>query len=114
MKVSVAIALATLASSAGAEKPCLAVGEPVHWVADYCMLKMETDDEIAVSDCIEEERKARFPNACASITHFKQRMCAQMIRNGTKSGTLDQCVKDPTFKGRTVEAGGVGGLPKGK
>jgi len=114
MKAGVAIALAAWASFAGAEKPCLAVGEPIHWVADYCMLKMETDDEIAVSDCIEEERKARFPNACASITHFKQRMCAQMIRNGTKSGTLDQCVKDPTFKGRTVEAGGVGGLPKGK
>ena len=114
MKVGVVIALAAWASSAGAEKPCLAVGEPIHWVADYCMLKMETDDEIAVSDCIQGERKARFPNACASNTHFKQRMCAQMIRNGTKAGTIDQCVKDPTFKGRTVEAGGVGGLPKGK
>ena len=86
----------------------------MHWVADYCMLKMETDDEIAVSACIEEERKARFPSPCVSNTHFKKRMCAQMIRNGTKSGTLDQCVNDPIFKGRTVEAGGVGGLPKGK
>ena len=114
MKVSVAIALAAWVPFTGAEEPCLAVGEPIHWVADYCMLKMETDDEIAASDCIEEERKTRFPNACASNTHFKQRMCAQMIRNGTKAGTMDQCVKDPTFKGRTVEAGGVGGQRKGK
>jgi hypothetical protein len=105
---SAAIVLAAWTSFARAEGPCLAVGEPVHWVADYCMLKMETDDEIAVSGCIEEERKAQFPSACASNTHFKQRMCAQMIRNGTRTGTLDQCVRDPAFKGRTVEAGGVG------
>jgi len=86
----------------------VAEGEPVQWVADYCMLKMETDDEIAVSGCIEEERKKSFPNSCASNLHFKKGMCEAMIRNGTKSGTVDQCVKDPTFKGRVVEAGGVG------
>jgi hypothetical protein len=108
MKAGAAIALAAWALSAGAEDPCLAAGEPIHWVADYCMLKMETDDEIAVSDCIAEERKARFPNACASNTHFKKRMCEQMIRNGTRAGTIGSCVKDPAFKGRTVEAGGVG------
>lgn len=78
------------------------------------MLKTETDDEIAVSDCIQDARKTHFPDACASNTHFKKRMCEQMIRNGTKAGTIDQCVKDPTFKGRTVEAGGVGGKPRGK
>jgi hypothetical protein len=32
-----------------------------------------------------------------------------MIRNGTKPGTVDECVKDPAFKGRVVAAGGVGG-----
>lgn len=100
-----AIAWATLV---GADNRCAAEGEPVHWVADYCMLKMETDDEIAVSGCIEEERKKSFPNSCASNLHFKKGMCEAMIRNGTKSGTVDQCVKDPTFKGRVVEAGGVG------
>jgi hypothetical protein len=31
-------------------------------------------------------------------------MCEAMIHNGTKTGTVNQCVKDPTFKGRTVEA----------
>ena len=109
MKASLAIALAAWAIAARAEGPCLAAGEPIHWVADYCMLKMETDDEIAVSGCIEEERKTRFPTACASNIHFKQRMCAQMMRNGTRSGTLEQCVNDSKFKGRTVERGGVGG-----
>ena len=92
-----------------AARPCIAPGEPVQWRADYCMLKMETDDEIAVSDCIESEGKRRFRNACANNTHFKTRMCALVIRNGTRAGSIEQCVKDPSFNGRTVRRGGVGG-----
>ncbi len=106
------IALAFFAASwisfANAENRCVAAGEPIQWIADYCMLKMETDDEIAVSGCIEKERKRRFPSACASNTHFKKRICERMIRNGTRAGTATRCVRDPAFKGRTVEAGGVG------
>jgi len=108
--VFVIAAVVTLAWSEQAhpESRCTVEGEPVQWVADYCMLKMETDDEIAVSDCIQEERKKSFSDSCASNLHFKKGMCEAMIRNGTKTGTVDQCVKDPTFKGRVVEAGGVG------
>ena len=98
-----------LAARANAAAPCPVPGERVHWIADYCMAKLETDDEIAVSDCIEEEGKRRFRDACASNTHFKKRMCEVMVRGGTRSGTVDQCVRDPSFKGRTVERGGVGG-----
>jgi hypothetical protein len=101
------LAAAMVPVAAGGE--CVAPGEPIHWIADYCMLKMETDDEIAVSGCIEAERKTRFKDACASNTHFKKRMCERMIQNGTRTGTLARCLKDPSFKGRTVEAGGVGG-----
>jgi hypothetical protein len=112
MKAYSLVALGVLASGAEAATSCLADGEPVQWVADYCMLKMETDDEIAVSGCIEEERKVRFANDCASNLHFKKRMCELMILNGTRAGTLDLCVNDPAFKGRTVEAGGVGAYPR--
>jgi hypothetical protein len=108
MRACAAFVLAASVSLAEAEAPCVAHGEPVQWVADYCMLKMETDDEIAVSDCIEDERKAQFPSACASNTYFKERMCEQVIRNGTRAGTVEQCINDPSFKGRTVAAGGVG------
>ena len=96
-------------AQAGAAPDCPAPGEPIQWIADYCMLKLETDDEIAVSDCIEAERKKTFPSACASNLHFKKHMCEAMIRNETRTGSVDDCVKDPAFKGRTVEAGGVGG-----
>jgi hypothetical protein len=109
MRAVVTLVLLTAASLANAETQCLAAGEPIHWRVDYCMLKMETDDEIAVSGCIEEEGQRRFPNPCASNTHFKKRMCERMIQNGTKTGTLDGCMKDRTFKGSTVRNGGVGG-----
>jgi hypothetical protein len=88
---------------------CAAPGEPVQWRADFCMLKMETDDEIAVSACIEAEGKRRFPGACSANTYFKKRMCRMMLRNGTLRGTLAACVRDPAFMGRTVRNGGVGG-----
>jgi hypothetical protein len=93
---------------AAADK-CAVAGEPVQWIADYCMLKMETDDEIAVSGCIEEERQRPFPDGCAGKLYFKKALCEGVIRNGTRAGTVEQCVKEPAFKGRTVEAGGVGG-----
>lgn len=109
MRCLLYLALSAWASPAPAAAPCAVGGEPIHWIADYCMLKMQTDDEIAVSGCLEEESKTRFPGACASNLHFKRRMCELMIGNGTRAGTVKQCVGDPGFKGRTVRAGGVGG-----
>src|SRR3954471_6534388 len=108
MQTALAFAWIAALSPAVAATPCIAPGEPIHWRADYWMLKKETDDEIAISECLEKEGRRRFANACASNTHFKSRMCALMIRNGTKAETIEQCVKDPSFKGRTVQRGGVG------
>ena len=106
--LAIAIALGATAVGVRAAPTCMAEGEPIQWIADYCMLKMATDDEVAVSGCIEEERSASFPSDCASKLHFKTGMCEIVVRNGTRAGTVWQCVKDPTFKGRVVKAGGVG------
>jgi hypothetical protein len=105
----VAAAAVALPSTARPEDRCSAKGEPIHWIADYCMLKLETDDEIAASDCIEKELKRKFRNRCAAKLHFKKGMCEAMIRSQTRSGSVAQCVRDPKFMGRTVAAGGVGG-----
>ena len=94
---------------AAAAPPCVIPGEPIQWIADYCMLALETDDEIATSGCIEQHLQEQPANACTSKAHYKMRICELLIRNGTRAGTLAQCVKDPAFKGRTVEGGGVGG-----
>ena len=108
MRAVFALALLMAVSVADAAATCPVPGEPIQWRADYCMLKMETDDEIAVSGCIEEEGRRRFPTPCASKTHFKKRMCELAIQNGTAAVTVDRCMKDPTFQGRTVRHGGVG------
>lgn len=109
MRAVSTLALLASVSLATAATPCLAPGEAVHWRVDYCMLKLETDDEIAVSGCIEEEGRQRFPSSCASNAHFKKQMCELMIENGTRAGTLDRCLEDQTFMGPTVRNGGVGG-----
>jgi hypothetical protein len=108
MRAACALALLTALAPVHAAAACLAPGEPIHWRADYCMLEMQTDDEIAVSQCLAREGKRRFADACASNTHFKKRMCELMIRNGTKTGSLSACMNDRNFKGRTVRNGGVG------
>jgi hypothetical protein len=88
---------------------CALPGETIQWVADFCMAKMETDDEIAVSDCIERERK-RLPNdACAAKTRMKRAMCTLAIARGHRSDGVERCVADRGYMGTTVERGGVGG-----
>jgi hypothetical protein len=109
MRAAFVLCLLAACPLANAATPCLAPGHPLHWRVDYCMLKMETDDEIAVSQCIKDESKRRFRNSCASNAHFKKRMCERMIRNGTRAGSVDRCMKDPAFMGRTVRNRGVGG-----
>jgi hypothetical protein len=109
LKAGVLLAgLLLLANAAAAKPACRAEGEPIQWIADYCMLTLGTDDEIAASACIEKESKRRFAGRCASNMHYKTKMCRIMAAAGTRQGSVEQCVKDPTFKGRTVENGGVG------
>lgn len=104
-----AAALVWLLAAAEIAAPCPAQGLTIQWIADYCMLTLETDDEIAASACIEEQLQRRFPTTCAGNTHYKKLMCERMIGNGTRGGSVEHCVGDPAFKGRTVERGGVGG-----
>ena len=87
---------------------CSVQGAVIQWAADYCMLKLETDDEIAADECIGEQIKATFPSECAAKIHFKRAMCGLVIARDGSRGTVEQCVKDPAFMGRTVRNGGVG------
>ena len=104
----VSVVLTASSAHVVAADQCAVAGEPIQWVADYCMLKMATDDEIAVSGCIEEESKTNVSDSCAVKLRLKRSMCEIVVGNGTRTGTVDQCLEDPTFKGRVVEAGGVG------
>lgn len=77
-------------------------------MADYCMAKLETDDEIAIADCLEEERAVIFGGDCAAKRHYKTRLCQAAVARGEYKDR-GQCIADRKFRGTTVRKGGVGG-----
>lgn len=87
---------------------CPIPGETIQWIADYCMARLSTDDEIAASACIADERQVIFRSECIAKTHFKYVMCELAISRRARSGPVDACVNDPTFVGPVVRDGGVG------
>lgn len=92
----------------GSEPACPIPGEPVQWIADYCMAGIGTDDEIAASDCIHRQLERKFDSACKAKAHFKRALCQLMLEQGTVQGPIERCLNDPAFQGRTVRHGGAG------
>ena len=88
---------------------CAIPGTAMHWIADYCMSTLETDDEIPAGSCISEELRNAFKSDCAARRHYKNKMCALAIARGTVQGSVRRCVADPGFAGPVVRRGGVGG-----
>ena len=100
-----ALLLPSIASAAD----CPIEGELVWWVADACMARLETDDEIAVSGCIQREMARESRSPCDDKRRFKEALCGLSIARGTPPGELAACVADPAFRGPTVRHQGVGG-----
>lgn len=90
-------------------RACAAAGEKIHWMADYCMSKLETDDEIAASACIEAELKRSFRSDCAAKIHYKSGLCGLSISRKLRPDGIKDCLADKAFMGPTVRNGGVGG-----
>jgi hypothetical protein len=89
--------------------PCAIEGERIHWIADYCMAELETDDEIAAMDCIKEELKRIFPDECAAKQYYKHALCERVLSHGHVAGDLQSCLDDKHFSGSAVRHRGVGG-----
>lgn len=87
---------------------CPVQGETIHWIADFCMATIGTDDEIAASDCISEQGGIRFRSDCEAKMHFKRTLCELSIERRTYAGTVKACINDPRFVGETVRNDGVG------
>ena len=88
--------------------PCSIEGEKIHWIADFCMAEIGTDDEIAAMDCIDRELRRPFPDDCAAKRHYKRALCEGAASRQTVAGTLESCLEDKDFMGATVRNGGVG------
>jgi hypothetical protein len=93
--------------SAAQPMACPIPGGLQHWQADYCMAKIETDDIIAASACLERESQIRFRSPCNGKHRYKQGMCELAVRNGSYARSVDTCVKDSLFLGPTVRNGGA-------
>lgn len=107
MKLKLAL-LVTLASSQVYAAPCTVPGELMHWQADYCMGRSETDDfaSPSVQRCMDKEGKRQFSDVCVAKTEYKQKLCSAAVANGFES-SLRACMKDRKFSGPTVRNGGV-------
>ena len=88
---------------------CPAAGAKIHWIADYCMSKLETDDEIASGSCINEEIARASASDCAAKSYYKKEMCRMAISRKQRKGGISRCLADMKFMGSTVRNGGVGG-----
>jgi len=97
------------ASSAAEPSACRIAGDKVHWVADYCMARLQTDDEIAAGACINAELDKAFSNDCAAKVHYKKILCEAALARGDRKDGVEACLADPAFAGSTVRNGGVGG-----
>lgn len=88
---------------------CAAAGEPVQWIADYCMFVNETDDLEAAMPCIGTFSKLEFPDACMAKLHFKRLLCEAQHAMTNVHQSVEQCVGDRAFSGNTVRNNGSGG-----
>ena len=87
---------------------CPVPGERMHWLADYCMAELQTDDEIAASDCIGEQLEISHENDCAAKIYYKTLMCRTALTRG-HIASVERCLADDAYVGSTVRNGGVGG-----
>ncbi len=102
-------ALSAAAPASAQPRECPVEGIKIHWIADYCMANLETDDEIAASDCIGDELKRAFKNDCAAKLYYKRAMCRKSISTKQRDGSIGSCIADKDFRGSTVRNKGVGG-----
>lgn len=105
LAITLALCLAPAASAHPGEPACRIPGHAIQWIADYCMFKLETDDVIAASDCIEAQGSLRFRTACVAKIHFKTEFCRLARAREARKGSLAACVADEDFKGKSVAGG---------
>ena len=107
MKTAILLAAMLIGTSASAAE-CRVPGDRIHWIADYCMAQLKTDDEIPASACISKQSKRRFANDCAAKIYYKRQMCRLSVDRKARKGSVQSCEADSGFIGRTVRNGGVG------
>ena len=91
---------------AAAADACPIPGALAHWHADDCLGEAGTDDIIAAGACLERPTPD-FRDDCQGKRYYKQSMCRRAIAADAYAGSVDACLADPAFVGRTVRNGGA-------
>ena len=78
----------------------------MHWISDYCVATLQTDDEIPANYCIREEQEIKYPDECSAKRFYKRRLCELAVEQRTRKGNVDDCMADRSFMGRAVARGG--------
>lgn len=88
---------------------CEIPGKAMHWVADYCMHKAETDDfqEQSVQSCFEKNHGHEVKDTCENRKMYKMKLCQHMVSMGFYDGDAQTCFRDKEFIPTTVRNGGI-------
>ena len=90
-----------------ASDDCELTGSAYQWLADYCLLKLETDDLVAAQKCIDDESNISFQNECDQKLHYKLLMCRSATARKIYIESERMCVGDPNFMGHIVRKNGL-------
>src|SRR6266849_7773713 len=101
MKKLTVVALLTILlcpPTQGAEPQCDIPGSTMHWIADYCMYRVGTDDfgSPEVSKCFTTENPKN-PDTCANRKKYKKKIC-ELMKSYFDNST-EKCMADKTFSG---------------
>lgn len=90
----------------GAEPGCDIPGITMHWIADYCMYRVGTDDfgNPEVGKCFKTEND-KHPDTCANRKAYKRKICE--IMKSYYDNSTGKCMADKSFAGPTVRNGGL-------
>ena len=95
------------ADSAGKKAQCAIPGEPIRWMAAYCMAVAETDDleSEAVQGCMRSQKAPKFRDLCKEKKFWKKKWCGARVKQGSEKDGISKCAANPLNLPAGVEKG---------
>jgi hypothetical protein len=83
---------------------CEIPGYAEDWAIDYCMVLIDTDDEMdfGVLKCL---TNMDIDDSCETVAFYKTEYCKLLIADGNYSGSTQSCQDDRSIMGPTVKSG---------
>jgi hypothetical protein len=72
--------------------------KPINWIARYCAMVVETDDETIIQDspCFKASAQdMQAANTCQINEKYKTKICQEFMMESKKYASLQHCMNDP-------------------